>query len=446
MLRWAGNFLHFLFLFLVFTLAGILYLLGRLGTLLFVWPGSRRARAVGHLRGWTLRQVMTTCGATFIKMGQVMSTRPDLFSPQVIAQLERLQDRLPPFSFRRARKTLEAELGKPIDQVFREFDERPVAAASVAQVHRARLQSGEEVAVKILRPNVRSQVVRDAAILLAGARVLALSKKIRLSDPVGHLQEFVQAIIDQTDLRNEARNYQRFHDNFEGYAGIAFPAVFHELSSERVLVMEFVHGTKLIELPPGSDNTAVANTLRMAMFKMCFDDGFLHADLHPGNMLVRDSGELVIFDVGLAKLLTEDVLLQFIDMSKCLSMGTPDDLVGHLRRFHTYIEDTDWDALAREVEEFALRFRSRDVGSLEYGELFNEMFAIGRRYHVRPVTDMTLVFVALITAQGIGKMLDSNRNVFADVAAYLIPILMRRNEVVPASDEAQAAAARNVSK
>lgn len=443
MLRWTGNFIHFLFLLLVFLIAGILYLVARLGTLLFVWPGSRRARAVGHLRGWMLRQVMTTSGATFIKMGQVMSTRPDLFSPQVVAQLKRLQDQLPPFSFRQARKTLEAELGRPVAEVFAELDERPVAAASVAQVHRGRLTSGDEVAVKILRPNVRRQVVRDAAILLFGARVLALSKKIRLSDPVGHLEHFVTAIIDQTDLRNEAANYNRFRDNFEGYPGLSFPRVYDELSTERVLVMEFIHGTKIDELAAGSDRSQLANTLRMAMFKMCFDDGFLHADLHPGNMLVRDSGELVLFDVGLAKLLREDVLIQFIDMSKCLSMGKPEDLVNHLRRFHTYLDDTDWDALSRDVDAFATRFRAKDVASLEYSELFNEMFAIGRDYHVRPVTDMTLVFVSLVTAQGIGKMLDAERNVFADVAAYLIPVLMRRNEVVPDSDEAAQAAARN---
>jgi ubiquinone biosynthesis protein len=178
------------------------------------------------------------------------------------------------------------------------------------------------------------------------------------------------------------------------------------------------------------------------MFKMCFEDGFVHADLHPGNMVVQDDARLVIFDVGLAKQLHEDVLIQFIDMSKCIAMGTPDDIVAHLRRFHTYLGDVDWDALRTEVVVFAEKFRGRDMAKLEYGELLAEMFAIGRKHQVRPVTDMMLVFVALITAQGIGKMLEPTHNVFTSIAQFLIPILMKRNESVPDTEEARAAGAR----
>ena len=150
---------------------------------------------------------------------------------------------------------------------------------------------------------------------------------------------------------------------------------------------------------------------------------------------------LVLFDVGLAKLLHEDVLIQFIDMSKCLAMGTPDDIVAHLQRFHTYLDGVDWEGLRAEVTVFAAKFRAKDVGKLEYGELISEMLALGRRHRVHPLTDMMLVFVALITAQGIGKMLEPEHNVFATIAQFLIPILMKRNEHVPDTDEAHAARA-----
>jgi len=374
--------------------------------------------------------LLEALGATFIKMGQVMSTRPDLLAPETIAQLKHLQDRLPPFSFAKVRRIVEEETGKPLAETYAEFDQRPVAAASVAQVHRARLRDGREVAVKVLRPNVRRQVERDAAMLLGGARVIAWNAKARLSDPVGHTRHFVDAIRDQTDLRIEATNYRRFHDNFAADAArVRFPEIL-EPTSERILTMEFVRGSK-IDAQPDERKLPLAATVRHVMMKMCFEDGFLHADMHPGNMVVDDAGRLVLFDVGLAKLLHEDVLLQFIDMGKCLTMGTPDDLVAHLKRFHTYIDGVHWDDLRADLERFALKFRARDAATLDYGAMFNELFAIGRRYHVRPVTDLTLVLVAMVTSQGIGSMLDPKVNVFAEVARYLVPILMKRNQAVP---------------
>ena len=441
-LRWPGNFLHFIWLFLVVVFGGLLYGIARLGLALFVW-GKKRESTLATFRGWWLRTMMTALGATFIKLGQVMSTRPDLFAPEIIDQLRHLQDKLPPFSFAKVKRTVEGELGKPLTEVFSSFDERPVAAASVAQVHRANLKNGREVAVKILRPGVRRQVERDKAILLGAARLIAIRPKWRLNDPVGHTKHFVEAIYDQTDLRIEAANYTRFRENFATATDVSFPEVHPELSTERILTMEFVRGVKVDALPadtPPARRAKLAETVRMSMFKMCFDDGFVHADLHPGTMVVQDNGKLVIFDAGLAKLLHEDVLIQFIDMTKCLAMGTPDDLVAHLKRFHTYVGDIDWPQLRVEVEAFASKFRAQDVSKLEYGELIGEMFAIGRKYRVRPVTDMMLVFVALITAQGIGKMLEPEHNVFGAVAVYLMPILMRRKEHIPDTAEARVAA------
>ena len=404
---------------------GTIYGIGRAGIWLTVRDAKRNRSLLARWRGKVMRRSMTMLGATFIKMGQVLSSRPDLLEPETIDELRVLQDRLPAFPFARAKAIIEADFGKTLDQVFSEFDETAVAAASVAQVHRARLLNGDEVAVKVLRPNIVKQVERDASILLTFARVLNISPSARLSDPVGHLRHFVDAIIAQTDLRTEADNYERFNHNFAGSSDIEFPPIYRQWCSARVLTMKFMRGRKFADRDRSGDVTLSA-VVRNLMFKMCFDDGFVHADLHPGNFLVRDGGGLIVFDVGMAKLLSDEVLLQFVDFARCLTSGSPEDLIDHLRRFHKYIGEIDWDGMRRDVTPLLTRFRSASASQLDYSELFANIFALARRYKVRPIVDLTLVMVAVVTSQGIGQELDPNSDVFGEIAGYLMPLVMKK--------------------
>jgi ubiquinone biosynthesis protein len=206
---------------------------------------------------------------------------------------------------------------------------------------------------------------------------------------------------------------------------VVFPVVHRTLSSRRVLTMEFMHGTKFDHRDTTHDR-ALARTIRHMMFKMCFADGFIHADMHPGNFLVRDDHRLVVFDAGMAKLLESNILELFVDFSRCLTMGSADDFVDHIKRFHTYLGEVDWVSLRRDIGELLVRFRAQDTGRLEYSELFSDIFYIARTYRARPVPDLTLVMVALLTIQGIGKVLDPDNNVFQEVAGYLMPLLAQR--------------------
>jgi len=425
LLRWPANLARGFFLLVFVLIALFVYGSGRFLLWAAVRDAAQRSRRVARWRGRMLRRSMTLLGATFIKMGQVMSSRPDLFAPDTIDELKVLQDRLPAFGFGRVRRIVESDLGRPIADLYAEFDRVPVAAASVAQVHRARLPGGAEVAVKVLRPSVRRQVERDAAILLFGARLVALDPRLRRNDPVGHLRHFVEAIIRQTDLTLEATNYERFAANFAAVPEVAFPTVHAELSSRSVLTMEFMRGTRFDERDRAHDR-ALARTIRHLMFKMCFADGFIHADLHPGNFLVRADHQLIVFDAGMAKLLTGDILELFVDFSRCLTMGTADDFVDHIKRFHTYLDDVDWVSLRRDIDALLVRFRAQDTARLEYSALFADIFAIARTYRARPVPDLTLVMVALLTVQGLGKVLDPESNVFREVAGYLLPLLAGR--------------------
>ena len=413
------------------------YAIARSLTLLLHDPKRRRA-SIARLQGATLRRGMGFLGACFVKLGQVMSSRPDLFEPELIAELRLLQDKLPPFAFTHVRRVLAAELGKPLDEVFAEVSELPLAAASVAQVHRGKLLSGDEVALKVLRPSIRAQVERDGALLLLFARLLALHPTIRLSDPVGFTAEFVRGLVRQTDLRIEAENYRIFRENFADDPRVAFPFVYTELSGERLLVMELVRGRKLDALPPG-DHGEVARALRRATLQMCLEDGFMHADMHPGNMLLRDDGVVVLFDVGLSTRLRPEILELFVDMIKCIAMGTPDDLLNHFKNYHLHGNNVDWGRVRADLAQFFAKFRVQEMATLDYTEMTNEIMALGRRYHVRPVPELSLLLVGVVTVQGIGKMLMPEANDFEAMPAFLVPLLLKAGKPVPVSAEAQRA-------
>jgi ubiquinone biosynthesis protein len=405
------------------------YLVGRVATLL-IGDREQRRLAVARLRGRVLRDGMARLGATFIKLGQVMSTRLDLFDKELIDELRTLQDRLPPFSTDEARRIVEEELGGRVEDHFASFGE-PVAAASVAQVHRARLHDGTEVAVKVLRPDVRARVESDAAILLLSARLMEVIPSVRASMPHEHLKHFVGGIIDQTDLSLEAAHYETFRRNFASFEGVRFPRVYREQSGKRVLTMEFIRGTKVDELPPG-DHTIVIDRLRNLLLKMLFEDGFVHADMHPGNFVVTDAQEIAIFDVGLVKSLSEAMLVQYIDWNRCLVMGTTDDYVRHLREYYVRDrDDIDWQALTVETDAFAKSFRGKTAAEIEVKEIIQRALALGRKYGLRPVTEMTLIMVAVITCEGVGKQLDPTSDSMARIAEYLTPILARRGMLAP---------------
>jgi ubiquinone biosynthesis protein len=424
-LSWLSKLSRGIFLGWFLAAVGLVYAVRASWIRLAMRDGDARRRRISHLRGRTLRRSMTSLGATFVKIGQVMSSRPDLFSPELISELKQLLDRLPPFGFEHVRGMVEHDLRQPLASVFAELDQEPVAAASVAQVHRARLHDGTEVAVKVLRPNIRRQVERDTAILLFLARILALHPTIRLNDPVGHVEHFAAAILRQTDLSIEAANYEHFRSNFKDVPNVLFPLVYESYCSRRVLTMQFVRGTRFEDRDRSHDRE-LARTLRNMIFKMSFEDGFLHCDLHPGNFMVTDSHRLAVFDVGLAARVEGTIFDQFFDFSRSLVLGTADDFVNHMKRYGTAPGNADWDAYRDAMAAILPKYRKLNVGELEYFQLFDDMFRISREFQSRQSPELVMVMVAFLTAQGIGKVLDPDSNIFHEVAAFLGPLLARR--------------------
>jgi ubiquinone biosynthesis protein len=376
---------------------------------------EHRARQRGKLLRWSFARL----GATFVKIGQIASSRPDLFSAGVIAELRTLQDRVPAFSYRRVRAIVERELGAAVASRFRELDRVPVAAGGIAQVHRGVLLDGDEVAVKIVRPGVRARLRRDARLVLWLAHLAhAVSARARSADVIGHARSLVAGIVAQTELRFEGRNYKRFRHAFAASRTIEFPRVYARYSTNDVLVMELVHGVT-IDRVRAEHVAHVAHALRTAFFAMCFDHGLVHADLHPGNILVRDDGRVVLLDLGLVKYLAPGVIDKVIDFTRCIALGDARDLVAHLQRYHEYLAATDWAAVATDAAAFIAELRRVSMAELELGTIVARMFALARKHGIRPMPDLSLVMLGIVTIEGIAKRLEPAANTMTEVARYL---------------------------
>ena len=382
-----------------------------------------RAQHRSRQRGRLLRWSFTRLGATFVKIGQIASSRPDVFSAGVIDELRLLQDRVPPFSYRRVRAIIARELGVAIEASFREFDRAPVAAGGIAQVHRAVLLDGDEVAVKILRPRVRARAHRDARLLLWLAHLAhAVSRRARAGDVIGHVRDLVAGIVAQTDLQFEARNCKRLRRELARSRAVSAPHVLSRFSTRDVLVMEFVHGTPLGRVR--AEHVAdVTRALRDAFFAMCFQHGLVHADLHPGNILVRDDGGVVLLDAGLVKYLSAAAIDKVVDLTRCVVIGNAQDLVVHLQRHHRHLATTDWDAVAADATTFVAELRRRSIAELEVSAIVARLFALARKHGIRPMAELSLVLLGMVTIEGIAKRLDPNANMLAEVAQFLAPRL-----------------------
>jgi len=372
-----------------------------------------REGRTGLLRA-AARAMVRACsslGATFIKVGQIASTRADLLPPPIVEELSKLQDRLPPFPFEDVRRTIESELGQPIDAIYAEFDREPVAAASVAQVHRARIRTedgaGDEVAVKVRRPDIEEKVALDRSILLFLARVAeTLVPSLRLISLEEAMRSFCEGVEEQLGLDHEARNNRRFQENFADDPEIVFPRLYDDLCSKGVLTMEFIEGIHERDLESaGVDLERLVMAGMRAVCRMIFLHGFVHADLHPGNLRFEAPSRIVLLDLGLVGSLEERDRLVTAQLIFALATG---DGATVARLFYDEAPHTataDYSVYESEICEFVRGVQAQGLGNLEVTLEIGKIFDILRRHHVQARAHMTMVNLALLTAEGLGKRL-----------------------------------------
>ncbi len=388
---------------------------------LLAGEADRPVTALRRGAGRTLRLTLQRLGATFVKLGQIASTRPDLLPQEIIDELSVLQRQVPPFSGAIARRVIEEETGRSIAELFSRFDDVPVASASVSQVHRATLRAtGEEVAVKVRRPEIVRRVELDASVILAGARLLGAVDSLAALDPVQQGRAFCDAIRAQLDFRSEARNNRRFREALAALPGVVLPRLYDSLCGERVLVMDWIDGVHEHEIELAGLSPRAFAPLLIEMFcTMVFDHGFVHADLHPGNLLFLRGSRVALFDLGMVADLDDEARLLFAQALFYLVRVMPDELAELLLDNLGHSEAVSLGALRADVREFMGTYLDTTLLELEVAAAIGRFFAIVRRHRLVMDTRLTVLFVSFITAQGLGQRLDPELNVFEVIKPWV---------------------------
>jgi ubiquinone biosynthesis protein len=428
----------------LFAKHGTRFCLGWLGLWLRRSGKARRQAWLGQVVVDLFRQL----GATFIKVGQIMSTRPDLIPEYISTALAELQDHVGPFPFEDVVRAVEVDLGRPLGAIFAEFGPVPIASASVAQVHKARLPDGRIVAVKVRRPDVVEICTFDLVVMRLWARVIARIPSISTLSPIETLDEFGRAIFAQLDFRIEASNNRRFRANFKGHPDVVFPEVVESLSGEQVLTMSYITGTKILATrATRSDPKRVARLGLATLLKMIFEDGFVHADLHPGNIFITPDDKLALLDLGLVGELDEPHRKGFSRLFAAWAQRDGDGMARVIHELSIQSEPSQgsgppamgsggtaaragsadpsgdperFERLRAAIIEFVGRYWGQRLGDVQVGRVLLDLLGIMRRHRVRVNASFTIVNIAIAVTEGIGKQLDPELDLMVEALPYFL--------------------------
>lgn len=389
--------------------------------------GSMAARA---------RLVAMDLGPSFVKLGQIASTRTDLLPKEWVKELKKLQDDVKPLTFDEIKKAIEDSLGAPLDQLYVEFNETPLAAASIGQVHRAKYKDEEgvvhDVVVKVQRPGVRPIVARDVEILHHLAKLLERTiPESRTYQPCGLVEQFDKAITNELDYTLEAENIARFRRNFEGFDKARFPGVFKAASSKSVLTLEFLPGAKIYDVieKQGFSGETIAKTALSAIIKMVFEDGFFHADPHPGNILISGTPEAPVIglvDLGMVGRLSNEMRERLIDMMVAAVRKDPDGLADALYAMGTPTKRVDKKAFRDHVAELSDKYLGKPLKEIDFSSLINDLVKGAQKFGLEIPSDFLLVGKALVTIEGVGKEIYPDLDLFTEGRPQFIGLLKKR--------------------
>jgi|LDZT01.1.fsa_nt_gi ubiquinone biosynthesis protein len=378
-----------------------------------------------------LRMVFEELGPTFVKLGQILSVRPDILPQNYIVELEKLQDNVPPFPGAQAQHAIESQFGKDIDQLFSFFDITPIASASIAQVHRATTKQQTEVIVKIRRPNIQQIIDTDLQILSELARLIERNvPESHLFSPGRIVTEFSRTIRNELNLYREAQNIERFRKNFAEENTVYIPNVYWELTTEQILTMDYIQGIKISDTTAldaaGLDRKTIAINGAQLILKQIFEHGFFHADPHPGNIFVLPGNVIAPLDFGMVGNLDE---VEMETVSVLLTAFIKKDvkrIIDALINFGVLDQTKDVRELKLDLTEFIDRYYQVPLRQLNIDTILTEVIAIMRRYQISLPAELALMGKTLITEEAIGLTLDPDFDMVSLAKPYVEKMLLRR--------------------
>ncbi len=378
-----------------------------------------------------VRKALEELGPTFIKMGQILSTRPDMIPVDLIQELVKLQDNVPPFPYSEVTGIVESELKSPIKEIFQYFEEQPIAAASIGQVHKARLTSGEEVVVKIQRPGIRKTIEVDLEIILHLATLMEKHLEgWEIHRPVRIVEEFADTLEKEIDYTGEASNLERFARQFKDEPTVYVPGVYREATTARVLTMEYINGIKVSSIErlenDGFEPKEIANRGADLIMKQVFIHGFFHADPHPGNILILPANVICYLDFGMMGRIDRQSRENFADLVMSIVRRNEAKAADALLRIALWDEEPERRALERDVAYFMDRHFYRPLKELELGTLLHQLLSLSSKHRLRLPPNQFLMLKALSTVEGLGKMLDPDFDITKQAAPFIRRIQLER--------------------
>ncbi|GGA32222.1 ABC1 kinase family protein [Paenibacillus physcomitrellae] len=392
---------------------------------------GRKEESHPKTRGERIRLILEELGPTYVKIGQIASTRPDLLPADIIAELEKLQDNVPPFSYEAAAAIVEEELGGTIEELFLDFARVPMAAASIGQVHEAVLPDGSRVAVKVQRPKVEQVIRTDLDILLELSRIaeerLEWAKHYRVREIA---EEIAKVLNEELDYTLEARNGEKISAQSLQSGSVRTPNLYWEYCTRRVLTMEFLTGIKLTDAKrleaAGVNRKQLASRIASVIFHQILVEGFFHGDPHPGNFLVLPGGELAMLDFGMVGRLSPSMKQHFASMVIALRSQSSKGIIRAIAAMGIVPDEVNESKLFDDVEQLRERYYNVPLSQISLGEAVNDMFRVAFRHRIMLPSELTLVGKALLTMEGVVTALDPDISVFDIAEPYGLQLLKER--------------------